>query len=72
MSDAKKNPLHMMDCPSCGAPLGVGQTAFGKKIYLDLRVKSYAWVGSRNPTEIVETTMAAPDHSQICPYRDVT
>lgn len=72
MSDPKKNPLHTHDCPSCGAPCGTGVAAHNReKIYLDLRAKVYAWVGSRNPTEIVLTTMAAVEHKEICPYRDV-
>ncbi len=72
MTDTKKNPLHTHDCPSCGAPCGSGFTAQGnKKVYLDLRAKCYAWVGSRNPTEIVLTEMAAVDHDAACPYRDV-
>ncbi len=73
MTEPKRNPLHTYDCPSCGAPCGVGVTAHSnKKVYLDLRAKCYAWVGSRNPTEIILTEMASVDHAEVCPYREVT
>ena len=65
-----RDPFHTHDCTACGAPCGTGKTNFGETIHFDLKARVWALVGDA-PLIVVRTELAAVDHRDVCPYKDI-